>query len=114
MPHLVSPTVNSLTLSFDQTVVVGTGNITVSNLTDATQQTIACGTTTIAGAVVSIPGVTLVAGKQYAIQFDSTCYQSASSANSYGIYDNTSWNFSTMPNSIFNYTQNNLALHLVR
>lgn len=107
---LVSPTVNSLTLSFDQTVVVGTGNITVSNLTDVTQQTIACGTTTVAGAIVSIPGVTLLAGKQYAIQFDSTCYKSASNANSYGIYDNTSWNFSTMPNSIFNYTQNNLTL----
>jgi hypothetical protein len=106
-------TTTSISMTFDQNVTVGTGNIYLKNLTDATQQTIACASTTVSGAAVTIPGVALLDGKQYAVQFDSTCYTSSSAANSYGIYDNTSWNFETKPNSVFDYTKNNLSLAMV-
>lgn len=109
----VSPATTNLTLTFDQPVVVGTGNVIVKNLTDASIQTIACGTTTIAGSTVTIPGVNLVAGKQYAVNFDSTCYASATAANSNGIYDNTSWNFETMPNALIDWNKNNLDMSLL-
>ncbi len=108
----VSPSITNLSMTFDQIVTVGTGNVTIKNLTDVTQQIIACATTTIAGTIVTIPGVTLMAGKQYAVNFDSTCYVSSTSANSYGIYDNTSWNFETMPNGLIDYNSNNLELQL--
>lgn len=109
---LVSPSLTSLTMTFDQNVTAGTGNIKINNLTDVSTQTIACTAATISGAVVTIPGVTLLAGKQYSVQFDSTAF-TAGSVNSYGIYDNTSWNFETMPNAIFDYTQNNLDFNYV-
>lgn len=110
---LVSPSVTSLTMTFDQTVTIGTGNIILKNLSDVSQQTIACGTSTISGNTVTIPGVILVSGKHYAVNFDSTCYQSATSANSYGIYDNTSWDFETQPNSLINFNANNLSLQMI-
>jgi len=110
---LISPSLTSLTMTFDQTVMVGTGNITVKNLTDGTNQTIACALTTIAGTMVTIPGVTLVSGKQYAVNFDSTCYTSSTLANSYGIYDNISWDFETQPNGLIDYTANNLDLSMI-
>ena len=96
----VSPILSNLTLTFDQSVSVGTGNIILKNLTDASQQTIACSSATISGATVTIPGITLLSGKDYAVQYDSTCFHSSTAANAYGIYDNTSWNFSTQPNGL--------------
>ena len=110
---LVSPAVSSLTMTFDQPIVSGNGNITVKNLTDALQQIIPVSSTSIAGAVVTIPGITLVSGKQYAVNFDSTCYTSSTSSNSYGIYDNTTWNFYTQPNGLFDVKANNLAMHMM-
>lgn len=108
---MVSPATSAVSMTFDQPVTLGTGNITLYNLSDATSQIIACGSTSIAGAVVTVSGVNLLAGKQYAVQFDSTCYQSAASANSYGIYDNTTWNFATMPNGVVNMNQPNLDIN---
>jgi hypothetical protein len=110
---LVSPTVSTLTMTFDQPIVSGNGDITVKNLTDALQQIIPVSSTSIAGAVVTIPGITLVSGKQYAVNFDSTCYTSSTSSNSYGIYDNTTWNFYTQPNGLFDVKANNLEMHMM-
>jgi hypothetical protein len=46
--------------------------------------------------VVTIPGVNLLAGKQYAVQYDSTCFK-WNTYSCYGVYNNTSWTFSTAP-----------------
>ncbi|MBK8144566.1 MAG: hypothetical protein IPK62_05980 [Bacteroidetes bacterium] len=40
----------------------------------------------------TIPGANLVVGKNYAVQFDSTCFKSGV-YSSLGIYNNTLWNF---------------------
>jgi hypothetical protein len=110
---LVSPSLTSLTMTFDQNVTMGTGNIKLINLTDATSQTIACSTTTIAGAVVTIPGIALLAGKSYAVNFDSTCYTSSTSANSYGIYDSTSWDFATQASAVNDYSTQTISLQIL-
>jgi hypothetical protein len=92
----VATSVTDLTITFDKTMVTGTGNVTVKNLTDATQQVIAASACSAAGTGVTIPGVTLATGKTYAVQYDSTCFES----NGYkclGVYDNTTWSFSTTP-----------------
>jgi hypothetical protein len=65
-------------------------------LTDVTAQTIAIGACTITGANLTIPGVTLLVGKSYAVQYDSTAVN-ANGYNALGIYDTTTWNFSTVP-----------------
>jgi hypothetical protein len=86
---------SNLTVTFDKNITIGTGNIYVNNITDATQQTIAVGTTSVAGATATIPGVVLLANKMYAVQFDSTCYKNGV-YNGVGIYNNTAWNFQTL------------------
>jgi len=86
---------SNLTVTFDKNITIGAGNIYVNNITDATQQTIAVGTTSVAGATATIPGVVLLANKMYAVQFDSTCYKNGI-YNGVGIYNNTAWNFQTL------------------
>lgn len=87
---------SSLTATFDKNITIGTGNVTVYNLTDATNQVIAAGSCSAAGMTVTIPGVTLLNGKNYAVQFDSTCFK-WTTYNGTGIYNNTTWSFSTVP-----------------
>ncbi len=87
---------SSLSIEFDKNITSGTGDITIYNVTDATNQVIAAANVTVNGAVADIPGVVLLAGKDYAVQFDSTCFKSGV-YNSYGIYNNTEWNFQTVP-----------------
>ena len=84
----------SLSIEFDKNITIGTGNVTVNNITDATNQVIAAGSCTAAGMVVTIPGVTLLAGKQYAVQYDSTCFK-WNTFSCLGVYNNTSWTFMT-------------------
>jgi hypothetical protein len=86
---------SNLTVTFDKNITIGAGNIYVNNITDATQQTIAVGATSVAGATATIPGVVLLANKMYAVQFDSTCYKNGI-YNGVGIYNNTAWNFQTL------------------
>lgn len=102
-------TTTSLVMVFDQNVVVGTGTILLTEVGGSTQP-IACSATNISGASVQIPGIVLTAGKQYVVNFDSTCYKTSTGENSYGIYDNTSWNFETKPNSIQNVTKSEIGL----
>lgn len=84
----------NLTVTFDKNLTIGTGNVTVYNLTDATNQVIAASAASVSGMVATIPGVNLVLSKDYAVQFDSTCFK-ANGYSSLGIYNNTTWNFST-------------------
>lgn len=86
---------SSLTITFDKNITIGNGNIYVKNLTDGTQQTIAVANTSVSGATATIPNVTLLASKSYAVQYDSTCYKNGTT-NGVGIYDNTTWNFFTL------------------
>lgn len=86
----------NLSINFDKTMTVGTGNVTVNNLTDATSQTIAATSCTASGTTVTIPGVNLLAGKNYAVQYDSTCFL-WTTYKCLGLYNNTSWTFSTEP-----------------
>lgn len=88
--------VTNLLIDFDKNITLGTGNITIKNLTDVTNQVIAVANVNVSGMSVTIPGVNLVAGKDYAVQYDSTCFQNGG-YNSFGIYNNTDWNFSTIP-----------------
>lgn len=86
----------SLSINFDKNITLGTGNVTINNLTDVTSQTIAAGSCTATGMNVTIPGVTLLAGKNYAVQYDSTCFKNVT-YSCYGVYNNTTWTFSTEP-----------------
>jgi len=84
----------NLTIEFDKNITIGTGNVTINNITDATNQVITAGTCTAAGMVVTIPGVTLLNGKQYAVQYDSTCFK-WNTFSCLGVYNNTNWTFIT-------------------
>ena len=86
----------SLAINFDKNITLGTGNVSVNNLTDVTTQTIPAGSCTVAGMNVTIPGITLLAGKSYAVQYDSTCFKNVT-YSSYGVYNNTTWTFTTEP-----------------
>lgn len=84
----------SLQIDFDKNITIGTGNVYVNNLTDVSTQTIAAGTCTAAGMTVTIPGVNLLAGKNYAVQYDSTAFKWTTYSCA-GLYNNISWVFST-------------------
>ncbi len=86
----------NLTVTFDKNISIGTGNITIYNITDITSQTIPAANATVSGMTATIPGVNLLTGKDYAVQFDSTCFKNGV-YSSLGIYNNTLWNFSTSP-----------------
>lgn len=86
----------SLAIGFDKNITIGTGNVTINNVTDVTNQVIPAANCTVAGMNVTIPGVNLLAGKQYAVQYDSTCFKNVT-YSCYGVYNNTSWTFTTEP-----------------
>ncbi|RYZ55653.1 MAG: T9SS type A sorting domain-containing protein [Sphingobacteriales bacterium] len=89
-------------MAFDRIVTKGTGSIVLHNDTDGTNQTfnVTSSAVTLSGGTtgdtVSITGITLAAGKAYHVTFDSTAFDTAG-YKSYGVYDATTWNFSTTP-----------------
>ena len=89
----------NLVATFNENIAIGTGNITIKNLTDATQTTIAVTDTTqvsISGAVLTInPTADLVAGKNYAIQIAATAIKDLANNAFAGITNDTTWNFAT-------------------
>ncbi|MBL7773871.1 MAG: Ig-like domain-containing protein [Chitinophagaceae bacterium] len=87
---------SNLLIDFDKNITLGTGNVTVRNTTDGTNQTIAASTCTVSGMTVTIPGVTLATGKAYAVKYDSTCFKYLTYSCA-GVYDTLSWTFSTTP-----------------
>lgn len=88
---------SDLVMTFDKNVTIGTGDITIYNLTDATQQTITLpnANVTTTAMTATIANNTFANGKNYAVQFDSTCFVNGVN-NSFGIYDNTTWSFTTI------------------
>ncbi|MCX6872730.1 MAG: Ig-like domain-containing protein [Verrucomicrobia bacterium] len=89
----------NLVATFNEPIIIGTGNITLKNLTDGTQTTIAVTDTTqvsISGAVLTIsPTADLLAGKNYAIQIAATAIKDLANNAFVGISDDATWNFAT-------------------
>jgi methionine-rich copper-binding protein CopC len=118
-----SPAVNAtgvavgenLVATFSEPIARGTGNITLKNLTDATQTTIPVTDTaqiSISGAVLTInPTANLVAGKNYAVQIASTAIKDLANNSFAGIANDTTWNFATATLTPPPVT-NGLTLHL--
>ena len=94
---------SNLVMTFTEPVAVGTGNITIKNLTDATQTTIAITDTTqvtVAGAVLTInPTASLIASRSYAIQIAATAIDDTTGNSFAGIANDTTWNFSSFPDT---------------
>lgn len=102
-----------LKAKFDRNIAIGSGSAKVKNITDNTTQTIGAGNCSVAGTdTLVISTVSLVLNKDYAVMFDSTLV-TANGFNSYGIYDETSWNFDTkQPNAVNDYSINKLPLSI--
>jgi beta-lactam-binding protein with PASTA domain len=87
----------SLTVTFDEDIALGTGNITLKNLTDASDTLISVADATqvsISGAVLTIdPATDLLAGKQYAVEIDATAIGDLAGNAFAGILGETAWSF---------------------
>jgi methionine-rich copper-binding protein CopC len=94
------PTNTNLVLTFNEALALGTGNITLRNLTDGTQSTIAItdgSQVSIDGAFLTInPSANLVGGKSYAIRIDAGALKDLTGNPFAGIANDTTWNFTTL------------------
>jgi hypothetical protein len=96
------PATANLTATFSETIATGSGNVTVRNLMDSTETTIAitdASQVSISGAVLTInPAADLAPGKSYSVRMDAGVVRDlASPPNAFaGITDDTRWNFSTL------------------
>ena len=90
----------NLLLTFNEALALGTGNITLKNLTDSTQSTISItdgSQVSINGAFLTInPTSDLAGGKSYAIRIDAGALKDLSDNPFAGIADDTTWNFTTL------------------
>jgi hypothetical protein len=90
----------NLVATFSENVTIGTGNITLKNLSDGTQTTIVVTDTTqvsISGAVLTInPTADLLSGKNYAVQIAATAIRDLANNAFAGIANDTAWNFTTL------------------
>jgi Bacterial Ig-like domain len=90
----------NLVATFDETIALDTGNVIITNLTDAMQTTIAITDATqvsASGAVLTInPTANLIGGKDYAVLIDATAIKDATTNLFVGIADATTWNFTTL------------------
>jgi hypothetical protein len=97
-----SNTVN-LVATFDDNLVVGSGNILIKNLDDVTTTSIDVtdnSQVTIAGNVLTIdPSAALLTGTHYAVQIPGTALKNFSDLAFAGISDDTTWNFHINPNA---------------
>jgi len=87
-----------LKMAFNRRVTKGTGNLYLYNDTDGTNFPLDVNNAAVVvnNDTVSVAGVILALGKSYHVNFDSTAFDTAG-YKSYGIYDATTWNFSTPP-----------------
>ncbi|WP_158279909.1 Ig-like domain-containing protein [Coraliomargarita sinensis] len=93
------PIDSDLVITFDEEVTIGTGLITIKNLTDGSQSTIdvADGSQiSLNGSVLTInPTSNLLQSKDYAIQIAATVIDDLVDNSFAGISDDTTWNFTT-------------------
>jgi autotransporter-associated beta strand protein len=89
---------SNLIATFSETIVKGTGNITLKNLSDATDTVISVASSevTTSGSVLTInPTGNLISGKNYAIWIDATAVKDVADNTFAGISNNGVWNFTT-------------------
>ena len=103
----VSPTDNAadvnvssnLVVTFNEPILLGTGNITVKNLTNGTSTTIPvldASQVSVSNAILTInPTALLLSESNYAIQIGTNAVEDLAGNNFAGITDNTTWNFRT-------------------
>lgn len=100
----VSLTTNSITFKFNQAVAKGsTGSFTLNDATSGTPQTKAIASPDIAvsGQDVIVSNITLASNHDYYITYDSAAFvASTGTLKSTGIYNNTTWIFSTEDTSV--------------
>ncbi len=92
------PLASNLVVTFNETVVIGTGDIVLKNLTDGTENAIPVGDSqiSISGAVLTInPTNDLELGKNYALQISPTAILDRASNSFAGIDNDTTWSFAT-------------------
>jgi len=98
---------DSLVVTFDEPVVIIGGDLTLKNLTAATETTIALtdpSQVSLAGNVLTIsPTSTLQSGSNYAVRIAGGAIADTSGNTFDGILDDTAWNFATgvFPNVLF-------------
>jgi hypothetical protein len=94
-------------VTFNEPVAVGTGNVTLKNLTDGSSSDVTIAITdgsqvSVAGAALIInPTADLTAGKDYAIRIDAGAVTDVSGNPFAGIADDTTWNFTTASANIW-------------
>ena len=106
---------SNLTMTFDRTVSKGTGNIYIKNTTDGTTVTKAATSSDVVvnGKTVTISNLGLVASKNFAIQLDSTAFDTAGYKYE-GIYNLTTWKFSTELLSVSSLSNNTNQLSFIK
>ena len=90
----------NLAVTFNENVVLGTGNITIKDLDTPAQTVITLPDpqVSVSGAVVTInPTANLAPGKNHAIQIDETAIDDLAGTSFAGIANDTTWNFTTGP-----------------
>ncbi len=102
-----------LEVTFDEEIVIGTGNITIKDL-DSPAQTVMIpvgdGQISVSGAVLTInPGSNLAASTNYAIQIDATAIDDLSGNSFAGITVDTIWNFATQGSDVTDPTISSLS-----
>lgn len=84
--------------SFQEAITLGTGSITLKNLTSSSQEiiTLPDPRVSVSGRTLTIrPGVLLTHSAQYALRMDAGVLQDASGNPFAGIANDTTWNFAT-------------------
>jgi len=91
---------SQLVATFSKTIALGTGDITIRNLTDWIDIVIPVGDAriSVSGPLLTIdPGSDLDWSKDYTVRIDPTAIDSVSGISFAGISDETMWNFATAP-----------------
>ena len=91
---------SNLTVTFDENIAIGTGNITLKNLTDLSQTVIDItdgAQVSVSGTILTInPTNDLLVGKNYAVQLDAGAVTDLIGSPFAGITDDTTWNFQSV------------------
>lgn len=93
---------STLTLTFNEAVIKGTGNVIVHTVGGSNQSIPVTSTDVVAPGTTSVTvnGINLASNKDYYVTFDSTAFLNVGGTiKSTGIYTNNTWRFSTVDTS---------------